>query len=122
MQCLWRNSDCPRSACEVTYDSYLQGKNGTILTYTDARGVEVKNAVEERIEPENGNDLVTTLDYNIQMYCTQAAQKAYIQKDADGVEIIVMNPQNGEIYAMVDYPEYDLNEPFTLIEDYQMYA
>ncbi len=107
---------------EVTYDSYLQGKNGTILTYTDARGVEVKNAVEERIEPENGNDLVTTLDYNIQMYCTQAAQKAYIQKDADGVEIIVMNPQNGEIYAMVDYPEYDLNEPFTLIEDYQMYA
>lgn len=107
---------------EVTYDSYLQGINGTILTYTDARGVEVENAVEERIEPVNGNHLVTTLDYNIQTYCTQAAEKAYIQKNADGVEIIVMNPQNGEIYAMVDYPEYNLNDPFTLTEQYQMYA
>lgn len=107
---------------EVTYDSYLQGINGTILTYTDARGVEVENAVEERIEPVNGNHLVTTLDYNIQTYCTQAAEKAYIQKNADGVEIIVMNPQNGEIYAMVDYPEYNLNDPFTLTEQYRMYA
>lgn len=107
---------------EVKYDSYMQGENGTILTYTDARGVEVENAVEERIEPIDGNDLVTTLDYNIQMYCTQAAEKAYIQKNADGVEIMVMNPQNGEIYAMVDYPEYNLNDPFTLPEEYQMYA
>jgi stage V sporulation protein D (sporulation-specific penicillin-binding protein) len=107
---------------EVMYDDYLSGTNGTILTYTDARGVEVENAVEERIEPVDGNHLLTTIDYNIQMYCTQAAQKAYIQKDADGVEIIVMNPQDGEIYAMVDYPEYNLNEPFTLIEQYQEYA
>lgn len=107
---------------EVKYDSFLQGTNGTILTYTDARGVEVENAVEERIEPQNGNCLVTTLDYNIQCYCMQAAKKAYIQKNADGVEIIAINPQNGEIYAMVDYPEYDLNHPFTLNEAFRMYA
>jgi stage V sporulation protein D (sporulation-specific penicillin-binding protein) len=107
---------------EVMYDEYLSGTSGTILTYTDVRGVEVENEAEERIEPVDGNNLVTTLDYNIQMYCTQAAQKAYLQKEADGVEIIVMNPQNGEIYAMVDYPEYDLNDPFALIEAYQEYA
>jgi stage V sporulation protein D (sporulation-specific penicillin-binding protein) len=107
---------------EVMYEEYLAGTSGTILTYTDVRGVEVENAPEERIEPEDGSHLVTTLDYNIQMYCMQAAQKAYLQKEADGVEIIVMNPQNGEIYAMVDYPEYDLNDPFTLIAEYQEYA
>jgi stage V sporulation protein D (sporulation-specific penicillin-binding protein) len=107
---------------EVMYDDDLSGTNGTILTYTDARGVEVENAAEERIEPVNGNHLLTTLDYNIQMYCTQAAEKAYLQKDADGVEIIVMNPQDGEIYAMVDYPEYNLNDPFTLNGEYQQYA
>ncbi len=107
---------------EVEYDSYLSGTDGKILTYTDARGVEVENAPEERLEPVNGNSLVTSLDYNIQMYCEQAAQKAYLQKEADGVEIIVMNPQNGEIYAMVDYPEYNLNDPFTLIEEYEEYA
>lgn len=107
---------------EVEYDSYLCGTDGKILTYTDARGVEVENAPEERLEPVNGNSLVTSLDYNIQMYCEQAAQKAYIQKEADGVEIIVMNPQNGEIYAMVDYPEYNLNDPFTLIDEYAEYA
>lgn len=107
---------------EVKYDEYLMGKNGKILTYTDARGVEVYNAPEARIEPENGNSLVTSLDYNIQSYCTQAAQKAYIKKEADGVEIIVMNPQNGEIMAMVDYPEYDLNQPFVLTEQYEEYA
>ncbi len=107
---------------EVEYDSYLCGTDGKILTYTDARGVEAENAPEERLEPVNGNSLVTSLDYNIQMYCEQAAQKAYIQKEADGVEIIVMNPQNGEIYAMVDYPEYNLNDPFTLIDEYAEYA
>jgi stage V sporulation protein D (sporulation-specific penicillin-binding protein) len=107
---------------EVMYDDDLSGTNGTILTYTDVRGVEVENAAEERIEPVNGNHLLTTLDYNIQMYCTQAAEKAYLQKDADGVEIIVMNPQNGEIYAMVDYPEYNLNDPFTLSGEYQQYV
>jgi stage V sporulation protein D (sporulation-specific penicillin-binding protein) len=107
---------------EVKYDEYLSGTDGKILTYTDARGVEVENAPEDRIEPVAGNTLVTSLDYNIQMYCEQAAQKAYIQKEADGVDIIVMNPQNGEIYAMVDYPEYNLNDPFTLTESYAEYA
>jgi stage V sporulation protein D (sporulation-specific penicillin-binding protein) len=107
---------------EVKYDEYLSGTDGKILTYTDARGVEVENAPEDRIEPVAGNTLVTSLDYNIQMYCEQAAQKAYIQKEADGVDIIVMNPQNGEIYAMVDYPEYNLNDPFTLTEAYAEYA
>lgn len=107
---------------EVKYDDYLQGQNGLILTYTDARGREVVNAPEERKEPVNGMNLVTTLDYNIQSYCEQAANKAYIQKDADGVEILVMNPQNGEILAMVDYPEYNLNDPFTLVDKYSVYA
>lgn len=99
---------------EVAYDSYLQGSSGKILTLTDARGIEIENAGETRLEPINGNDLVISLDYNVQMYCEQAAEKAYIKKDADRVSIIVMNPQNGEIMAMVNYPEYNLNEPFTL--------
>ena len=99
---------------EVEYDSYLQGINGKILTLTDARGIEIKNAGERRLEPVNGNDLVISLDYNIQMYCEQAAERAYIRKEADRVSIIVMNPQNGELLAMVNYPEYNLNEPFTL--------
>lgn len=99
---------------EVEYDSYLQGTSGKILTLTDARGIEIENAGETRLEPVNGNDLVISLDYNIQMYCEQAAQKAYIKKEAERVSIIVMNPQNGELLAMVNYPEYNLNEPFTL--------
>lgn len=99
---------------EVAYDSYLQGTNGKILTLTDARGIEIENAGETRLEPVNGNDLVISLDYNIQMYCEQAAEKAYLQKEAERVSIIVMNPQNGELLAMVNYPEYNLNEPFTL--------
>lgn len=99
---------------EVSYDSYLQGTSGKILTLTDARGIEIENAGETRLEPVNGNDLVISLDYNIQMYCEQAAERVYIQKDADRVSIIVMNPQNGELLAMVNYPEYNLNEPFTL--------
>lgn len=106
---------------EVIYDEKLKGQNGTILTVTDARGVEVDNTMEERIEPVDGNDLVTTLDYNIQTYCEQAAKKVYLQKSADGVEIIVMNPQNGELYAMVDYPEYNLNAPFSLTENLKQY-
>ena len=99
---------------EVEYDSYLQGENGKILTLTDSRGVEIKNAGERRLEPINGNDLVISLDYNIQMYCEQAAQRAYIKKNAKRVSILVMNPKNGELLAMVNFPEYNLNEPFTL--------
>ncbi len=99
---------------EVAYDSYMQGINGKILTLTDARGVEIENAGETRMEPVNGNDLVISLDYNVQMYCEQAAKRAYLRKDADRVSVIVMNPQNGELLAMVNYPEYNLNEPFTL--------
>lgn len=106
---------------EVMYDEFLQGTNGKILTYTDARGVEVENAKEVRKEPINGDNLVISMDYNIQMYCMEAAQKAYIQKEADGVSIIAMNPQNGELYAMVDYPEFNLNEPFSLTEQYAQY-
>ncbi|MBQ8278286.1 MAG: hypothetical protein IJZ23_00415 [Roseburia sp.] len=99
---------------EVAYDDYLQGTSGKILTLTDARGIEIENAGETRLEPVNGNDLVISLDYNIQMYCEQAAKKAYLKKEAERVSIIVMNPQNGELLAMVNYPEYNLNEPFTL--------
>ena len=99
---------------EVEYESYLQGISGKILTLTDARGIEIEKAGETRIEPVNGNDLVISLDYNIQMFCEQAAERAYVQKDAERVSIIVMNPQNGELLAMVNYPEYNLNEPFTL--------
>lgn len=99
---------------EVEYDEYLQGISGKILTLTDARGIEIENAGETRLEPVNGNDLVISLDYNIQMYCEQAAEQAYLQKSADRVSVIVMNPQDGEILAMVNYPEYNLNDPFTL--------
>lgn len=101
---------------EVKYDSYMQGKNGKILTLTDARGIEIENAGESRMEPVNGNDLYISMDVNIQTYCEQAAQKAYKRKDADGVSVIVMNPQNGEIMAMVNYPEFNLNTPFTLTD------
>lgn len=99
---------------EVEYDSYLQGISGKILTLTDARGIEIENAGESRLEPVNGNDLVISLDYNVQMYCEQAAKRAYIKKEAERVSVIVMNPQNGELLAMVNYPEFNLNEPFTL--------
>lgn len=107
---------------ETVYDSYLQGQNGMILTTTDARGIEAYNVGEERKEPVAGNNLHISLDYNIQMYAAQAAEKAYIRKEADSVSILVMNPQNGEIMAMVDYPEFNLNDPFTLIEQYGEYA
>lgn len=107
---------------EAVYDEYLQGENGKILTTTDARGLEVDNVREYREEPVAGDDLYLSLDYNIQNYCTQAAQKAYLQKEADSVSILMMNPQNGEVMAMVDYPEFNLNDPFTLIEKYEMYS
>lgn len=99
---------------EVKYDEYLEGINGKILTLTDARGVEVKNAGERRSEPVEGDDLYLSLDYNIQMYAAQAAVKVREEKQADSVSILVMNPQNGEILAMVNEPEFNLNEPFAL--------
>ena len=102
---------------EVKYDEYLQGTNGKILTLTDARGLEIENAGESRLEPVNGYDLCLSLDYNIQMYCEQAAKKVCTKKSADSVSVIVMNPQNGELMAMVNYPEFDLNDPFTLVGD-----
>lgn len=99
---------------EVKYDEYLEGINGKILTLTDARGVEIKNAGERRSEPVEGDDLYLSLDYNIQMYAAQAAVKVREEKQADSVSILVMNPKNGEILAMVNEPEFNLNEPFTL--------
>ena len=99
---------------EVTYDEVLQGKTGKILTMTDARGVELPDAGERRQEPESGHTLQTSLDVNIQMYATQAALQVMEKKQADGVSILIMKPENGEILAMVNVPEYDLNDPFTL--------
>ena len=101
---------------EVIYEKYLQGEPGKILTMTDARGIEVEAAGERRIEPVNGNDLYISLDRNIQTYATQLAYQAMETKQAQGVSILVMNPQNGEIYAMVSVPEFDLNDPYTLPE------
>lgn len=101
---------------EVKYEDYLKGSNGKILTLTDARGVEIENAGERRQEPVDGNNLHVSLDSNIQMYCEQAAKRVREQKSADSVSILVMNPQNGEIMAMVNVPEFNLNEPFTLVE------
>ncbi len=102
---------------EVMYDEYLEGTDGKILTLTDARGVEIENAGEQRQESIDGNDLCISLDYNLQSYCQQAAEKVMEEKQADGVGIIMMNPQNGEIMAMVNVPEFDLNDPFTLNTD-----
>jgi len=99
---------------EVKYEEYLKGQDGTILTTTDARGIELEGIAEDRIEPVAGKTLQLSLDYNIQSYAQQAAEKVMEEKQADGVGIILMNPQNGEIYAMVNVPEFDLNEPYTL--------
>lgn len=107
---------------ETVYDDYLQGQDGTILTTTDARGVEVDNIGEERIEPVAGNNLRLSLDANIQLFAAQAAEKVYLQKDADSVSILVMNPKDGQMFAMVDYPEFNLNQPFELTEEYREYA
>lgn len=103
---------------EAIYDKYLKGQNGTIYSITDSRGVEVKNYPEKIQKTERGNDIQLSLDYNIQSYCTQAAELTYVKKQADGVSIIAMNPQNGEILAMVDYPEFDLTKPFELTANY----
>ena len=99
---------------EVFYDSVLAGKNGQILTLTDARGVELSDTGESRKEPEAGNDLVISIDRNIQAYAEQAAYRVMEQKQADSVAVILMNPKNGEILAMADVPEFDLNNPFSL--------
>ncbi len=104
---------------EVKYDKLLQGEPGKILTLTDAKGIEIEGVGESRKEPVNGNDLYLTLDYNIQTYAMQAAEKVMEQKEADSVQIIVMNPSDGELYAMVDLPEFDSNHPFTLPDDYE---
>lgn len=99
---------------EVKYDEWLAGTDGRILTLTDSRGVELKAAGERRQEPVNGDNLVVSLDYNIQCYCEQAARTVMEEKQADAVSVILMDPRNGEILAMVNVPEYNLNEPFTL--------
>mgnify|MGYP000141453482 CR=1 FL=1 len=99
---------------EVKYDKYLQGKNGKILTLTDARGIEIENAGERRQDPIDGNDLHISLDYNIQKYAEQAAKKAMEEHGAQSVSVLMMNPQNGEILAMVNVPEFNLNEPFSI--------
>ena len=101
---------------EVKYEEYLKGQSGTILTVTDARGVEIDEEGEERIEPIPGKDLYISLDMNIQSYATQLAKQVMETKQAERVSIIVMNPQNGELMAMVDVPEFDLNHPYTLPE------
>ena len=101
---------------EVIYEEYLQGKEGTILTMTDARGIEVEEAGERRIEPVDGSTLQISMDVNIQAYAQQLAEQAMLAKEAESVSIIVMNPQNGEILAMVNVPEFDLNSPYELPE------
>ena len=98
---------------EVEYDPYLKGTNGKILTMTDARGVEMENGAEDRLEPVAGNDLRLTLDIEIQQYAQQLAYQTLEKKNAKKVSIIVMEPQTGGIYAMVNVPEFDLNDPFT---------
>lgn len=99
---------------EVKYEETLKGSNGTILTTTDARGIELDAVAEDRIEPMAGKTLEISMDYNIQKYCEQAAEKVMQEKQADGVSILLMNPQNGEILSMVNVPEFNLNDPFEL--------
>mgnify|MGYP003276483639 CR=1 FL=1 len=107
---------------EVKYEQYLKGLNGKILTMSDAAGIEIENAAEDRIEPVAGQDLYISLDVNIQRYCEQAAYQVMEKKGAKRVSIIVMNPQNGEIMAMVNAPEFNLNDPFTLSVDAEVPA
>lgn len=99
---------------EVGYENELKGQNGMILTTTDARGIELDGVAEDRIEPRAGNTLQISLDYNIQMYAQQMAEKVMEEKQAEKVAILLMNPKNGEILAMVNVPEFNLNEPFVL--------
>lgn len=101
---------------EVSYDSVLTGTPGSINAVTDAKGVELAEYADTRTDPKAGNSLITTLDINIQKYAEQAAYKVMTEKNAERVCVLVMNPQNGEIYAMVDAPEYNLNKPFELVE------
>ncbi len=101
---------------EVVYDTYLEGTPGQILTVTEAKGIEVESAGERRIEPVAGLDLCISMDLNVQSYATQLAAQALATKEADSVSIVVMNPQNGEILAMVNVPEFDLNNPYELPE------
>ena len=103
---------------EVQYEEYLKGIDGMIMTPTDSRGIEMENALEQRQEPVSGNDLVTSIDVNIQKYAEQIAYNTLEAKQANYVSIIVMNPNNGEIFAMVNAPEFDLNNPYTL--NYQL--
>ncbi|MBR1693634.1 MAG: peptidoglycan glycosyltransferase [Lachnospiraceae bacterium] len=103
---------------EVKYEDDLKGEDGTIFTVTDARGVELDEEGENRLEPVAGNDLHISMDYNIQTYATQLASQVMQAKEADYVSILVMNPQNGEMLAMANVPEFDLNAPFTLTEDF----
>ncbi|MBR1866947.1 MAG: peptidoglycan glycosyltransferase [Lachnospiraceae bacterium] len=105
---------------EVTYDSLLAGTPGSILTLTDAYGMELENEAESRLEPVAGNNIYISIDVNIQKYAEQAAMKVLKAKQAKRVSVVLMNPQNGEIYAMVNVPEYNLNDPYTLVraEDY----
>lgn len=102
---------------EVVYDALLSGKEGRLLTKTDVRGIEVENANEYRIEPVRGYDLYLTLDYQMQMYVQQIAEKICVQKQAKSVSVILMDPQDGSIFAMVNVPEFNLNEPFSLNSD-----
>lgn len=104
---------------ESRYDDVLKGTDGKILTLTDYQGIEIENAAETRVEPVNGNDLYLSVDYNVQCYVQQAAEKVLKVKKAKRVSVILMNPQNGEIYALVSLPEYDLNEPFVLTKAYE---
>ena len=99
---------------EVKYEEYLKGINGTILTVTDARGIELEGVAEDRIEPVAGGNLRISMDYNIQSFCQQAAEKVLEEKQADSVSVLLMNPQNGEILAMVNVPEFNLNTPYEL--------
>lgn len=99
---------------EVRYEEYLKGENGTILTTTDARGIELEGVAEDRVEPVPGHTLQISLDYNLQTYAQQMAEKVLEEKKAQKVAVLLMNPQNGEILAMVNVPEFDLNEPFRL--------
>lgn len=104
---------------ESRYDSILKGTDGTILTLTDFRGIEIESAAEERVEPVQGDSLYLSLDYTMQSWAQQAAEKVLKEKQAKSVSVILMNPKNGEIYAMVNVPEYDLNEPYHLLPAYE---
>lgn len=104
---------------ESRYDSVLKGTDGTILTLTDFQGIEIESAAEERVEPVQGDSLYLSLDYTMQSFAQQAAEKVLKEKQAKSVSVILMNPQNGEIYAMVNVPEYNLNEPYELLSVYE---